>query len=243
MKEIMDERENFMIYLLEDDQNIRDFTVYAVQSAGLEIRGFALPSAFRSAVAEAVPDVVLLDIMLPEEDGLSVLRWLREYPATKKLPIMMLSARSTEFDKVLGLDSGADDYLAKPFGVMELLSRIRALLRRTADADSDEMLSGGGIRLSAARHLVTVHENEISLTGKEFDLLAMLMRNQGIVLRREQILESVWGYDYAGESRTVDVHIRTLRAKLGDAGNAVETVRGVGYRFQANHSDPTEATE
>lgn len=232
-----------MIYLLEDDRNIRDFTVYAVQSAGLEIRGFALPSEFRSAVADAVPDVVLLDIMLPEEDGLSVLRWLREYPPTKKIPIMMLSARSTEFDKVLGLDSGADDYLAKPFGVMELLSRIRALLRRTADAGSDEMLSGGSIRLSAARHLVTVHDSEISLTGKEFDLLAMLMRNQGIVLRREQILESVWGYDYAGESRTVDVHIRTLRAKLGDAGNAVETVRGVGYRFQANHSDPTEATE
>lgn len=232
-----------MIYLLEDDRNIRDFTVYAVQSAGLEIRGFALPSEFRSAVAEAVPDVVLLDIMLPEEDGLSVLRWLREHPATKKLPIMMLSARSTEFDKVLGLDSGADDYLAKPFGVMELLSRIRALLRRTADSGSDEVLSGGSIRLSAARHLVTVHETAVSLTGKEFDLLAMLMRNQGIVLRREQILESVWGYDYAGESRTVDVHIRTLRAKLGDAGNAVETVRGVGYRFQANLSDPTEATE
>lgn len=232
-----------MIYLLEDDQNIRDFTIYAVQSSGLDICGFALPSAFRTAVAEAVPDVVLLDIMLPEEDGLSVLRWLRENPATKKLPIMMLSARSTEFDKVLGLDSGADDYLAKPFGVMELLSRIRALLRRTANSGSDETISGGCIQLSTARHLVTVRDAEISLTGKEFDLLAMLMRNRGIVLSRERILESVWGYDYAGESRTVDVHIRTLRAKLGEAGNAVETVRGVGYRFQENHSDATEATE
>lgn len=232
-----------MIYLLEDDQNIRDFTIYAVQSSGLEIRGFALPSEFRAAISERIPDVVLLDIMLPEEDGLSVLRWLRENAATKKLPIMMLSARSTEYDKVLGLDSGADDYLAKPFGVMELLSRIRALLRRTADADSGETLSGGGIRLSAARHLVSVHENEISLTGKEFDLLAMLMRNRGIVLSREQILGSVWGYDYDGESRTVDVHIRTLRAKLGNAGNAVETVRGVGYRFQEDHSEATEATE
>lgn len=234
-----------MIYLLEDDQNIRDFTVYAVQSAGLDIRGFSLPSEFRAAVAESIPDVVLLDIMLPEEDGLSVLRWLRGMPATRKLPIMMLSARSTEYDKVLGLDSGADDYLAKPFGVMELLSRIRALLRRTANGSdhSDELLCSGGITLSAARHFVTVHETEIGLTGKEFDLLAMLMRNQGIVLSRERILESVWGYDYTGESRTVDVHIRTLRAKLGDAGNAVETVRGVGYRFQEDHSDSTEATE
>lgn len=234
-----------MIYLLEDDQNIRDFTIYAVQSSGMDIRGFALPSDFRSAVAEAVPDVVLLDIMLPEEDGLSVLRWLRENPATKKLPIMMLSARSTEFDKVLGLDSGADDYLTKPFGVMELLSRIRALMRRTsADSGSgEELLESDGISLNTARHLVTVHDTEIILTGKEFDLLAMLMRNQGIVLSRERILESVWGYDYPGESRTVDVHIRTLRAKLGDAGNAVETVRGVGYRFQDHHSDTTEATE
>ena len=233
-----------MIYLLEDDQNIRDFTIYALESAGYEIRGFALPSAFRKAVEEHTPDVVLLDIMLPEENGLSVLRWLRSNPATHMLPIMMLSARSTEYDKVLGLDSGADDYLAKPFGVMELLSRIRALLRRTAAQSSgDETLCGGSILLSTARHLVSVRDEEIMLTGKEFDLLAMLMRNQGIVLSRERILQSVWGYDYTGESRTVDVHIRTLRAKLGDAGNAVETVRGVGYRFQANPADSTEATE
>lgn len=233
-----------MIYLLEDDQNIRDFTIYALESAGYEIRGFALPSAFRAALEEHIPDVVLLDIMLPEENGLSVLRRLRENPATKDLPIMMLSARSTEYDKVLGLDSGADDYLAKPFGVMELLSRIRALLRRTASRQTEEeSLCGGGIRLSTARHLVSVRDEEITLTGKEFDLLAMLMRNQGIVLSRERILQSVWGYDYTGESRTVDVHIRTLRAKLGEAGNAVETVRGVGYRFQANPAETTEATE
>ncbi len=234
-----------MIYLLEDDQNIRDFTIYAVQSSGMDIRGFALPSEFRDAVAEAVPDVVLLDIMLPEEDGLSVLHWLRENSATKKLPIMMLSARSTEYDKVLGLDSGADDYLTKPFGVMELLSRIRALMRRTVEGESnsEELLKSDRISLNTARHLVTVHDIEIGLTGKEFDLLAILMRNQGIVLKRERILESVWGYDYAGESRTVDVHIRTLRAKLGDAGNSIETVRGVGYRFQDHHLDTTEATE
>ena len=233
-----------MIYLLEDDQNIRDFTIYAAESAGYEIRGFALPSEFRTAVETQTPDVVLLDIMLPEESGLSVLRWLRGNPATRMLPIMMLSARSTEYDKVLGLDSGADDYLTKPFGVMELLSRIRALLRRTAAASSeDETLCCGGILLSTARHLVSVRDEEIVLTSKEFDLLAMLMRNQGIVLSRERILQSVWGYDYTGESRTVDVHIRTLRAKLGVAGNTVETVRGVGYRFQANPADSTEATE
>lgn len=233
-----------MIYLLEDDQNIRDFTIYALESAGYEIRGFALPSAFRAAVDEHVPDVVLLDIMLPEEDGLSVLRWLRGNPATKKLPIMMLSARSTEYDKVLGLDSGADDYLAKPFGVMELLSRIRALVRRiTPQQTGDETLCCGQIQLNTARHFVSVRDEEIVLTGKEFDLLAMLMRNQGIVLSRERILQSVWGYDYTGESRTVDVHIRTLRSKLGDAGNAVETVRGVGYRFQSTPTEPTEATE
>ena len=240
----MDEGGKAVIYLLEDDQNIRDFTVYAVQSAGHDIRGFALPSEFRAAVAEMTPDVVLLDIMLPEEDGLSVLRWLRETPATSRLPIMMLSARTTEFDKVLGLDSGADDYLTKPFGVMELLSRIRALLRRTSERhENGGILTGAGITLSPARHVVSVHDSEIGLTGKEFDLLALLMQNQGIVLSRERILQSVWGYDYDGESRTVDVHIRTLRAKLGEAGNAVETVRGIGYRFHANINETTEATE
>ncbi|MBQ8921441.1 MAG: response regulator transcription factor [Oscillospiraceae bacterium] len=232
-----------MIYLLEDDQNIRDFTVYAVRNSGYEIEGFSLPSAFRAAVAERIPELVLLDIMLPEEDGLSVLRRLRQDPATARLPIMMLSARSTEYDKVLGLDSGADDYLAKPFGVMELLSRIRALLRRTEKQSAGDVLSGGGIQLDEARHRVLAEGSEIGLTGKEFDLLAMLMRNQGIVLSRDRILESVWGYDYAGESRTVDVHIRTLRAKLGDAGNSIDTVRGVGYRFHVSNNDSGEATE
>ncbi len=222
-----------MIYLLEDDRNIRDFTAYAIRTAGYEIQGFALPSEFRAAVAESCPDVILLDIMLPEEDGLSVLRWLRSNPATERVPIMMLTAKSTEFDKVMGLDSGADDYLAKPFGVMELLSRIRALLRRAERQETETALLSGEISLDATRHLVTVGGKSVGLTCKEFDLLAMLMRNQGIVLGRERILQTVWGYDYTGESRTVDVHIRMLRAKLGDAGNAIETVRGVGYRFQS----------
>ena len=223
-----------MIYLLADDRNIREFPVYAVQSAGYAVRGFALPSEFRAAVQEEIPEVVLLDIMLPEEDGLSILRWLRSMPKTENLPIMMLTAKSTEFDKVLGLDSGADDYLAKPFGVMELLSRIRALLRRTErTADTAELIFDG-IVLSMQKHTVTVEGKPVGLTCKEFDLLALLMQNHSIVLNRDRILQAVWGYDYAGESRTVDVHIRTLRAKLGDAGNAIETVRGLGYRFQGN---------
>lgn len=221
-----------MIYLLEDDENIRDFTVYALNSSGFSVRGFALPSQFRAAVKEEVPALALLDIMLPEEDGLSILRWLRGNKATAQLPIMMLTAKSTEFDKVTGLDNGADDYLAKPFGVMELISRIRALLRRSEmrhTADSE--LSAGNITLDTVRHTVSVGTTALALTVKEFDLLAILMRNQGLVMRREQILQAVWGYDYDGESRTVDVHIRTLRAKLGDAGNLIETVRGVGYRM------------
>ena len=233
-----------MIYLLEDDANIRDFTVYAVQSANYDIRGFELPSQFRAAIAENVPDLVLLDIMLPEEDGLSVLRWLRSSPATARLPILMLSARTTEYDKVTGLDSGADDYLTKPFGVMELLSRIRALLRRTEKRPHEtEPLQSGGILVDPAAHRVTADGAEVLLTGKEFDLLAVLIRNQGIVLSREQILDSVWAYGYSGESRTVDVHIRTLRAKLGDAGNAIETVRGIGYRFHANAAQLPEDSE
>lgn len=220
-----------MIYLLEDDENIRYFTAYSLRSFGLEVKDFALPSAFRAAVAESVPELALLDIMLPEEDGLSVLRWLRSNPATAQLPIIMLTAKSTEFDKVLGLDSGADDYLTKPFGNMELYSRIRALLRRTDKSSMDKILRVGDVMLDTNRHSITVGNETIALTCKEFDLLALLMRNQGLVLSREQILQSVWGYNYVGESRTVDVHIRMLRSKLGNSGNMIETVRGVGYCF------------
>lgn len=218
-----------MIYLLEDDDNIRDFTVYALRSSGLEVEGFALPSQFRAAVAVQVPELALLDIMLPEEDGLSVLRWLRSNEDTAHLPIIMLTAKSTEFDKVLGLDSGADDYIAKPFGVMELLSRIRALLRRAEKKHPTELLQAGNVVLDDKRHVVTVGGVQVVLTCKEFDLLELLMRNQHMVMSRDRILQEVWGYDYIGESRTVDVHIRMLRAKLGSAGNIIETVRGVGY--------------
>lgn len=218
-----------MIYLLEDDDNIRDFTVYALRSSGLEVEGFALPSQFRTAVVKQIPELALLDIMLPEEDGLSVLRWLRANEDTAHLPIIMLTAKSTEFDKVLGLDSGADDYIAKPFGVMELLSRIRALLRRAEKKHPADLLQAGNVVLDNKRHVVTAGGVQVVLTCKEFDLLELLMRNQHMVMSRDRILQEVWGYDYMGESRTVDVHIRMLRAKLGSAGNIIETVRGVGY--------------
>ncbi len=218
-----------MIYLLEDDDNIRDFTVYALKNSGMEVQGFSLPSQFRAAVAQQLPELVLLDIMLPEEDGLSVLRWLRGNELTAHLPVIMLSAKGTEYDKVLGLDSGADDYLAKPFGVMELLSRIRALLRRAEKPCVADILQIGAVTLNSKRHTVTLCGAPLALTCKEFDLLELLMRNQGLVLSRDRILQSVWGYDYVGESRTVDVHIRMLRAKFGEEYNIIETVRGVGY--------------
>ena len=229
------------ILLAEDEKRMAAALVALLKQEKYDVDHMADGSSALTALESGVYDIAVLDVMMPEMNGFDVARNARRNGV--KTPILMLTAKSQLDDKVEGLDSGADDYLAKPFGVMELLSRIRALQRRTAASDEGETLRSGGITLSTARHCVTVHENEIGLTGKEFDLLAMLMRNQGIVLSRERILESVWGYGYAGESRTVDVHIRTLRAKLGDAGNAVETVRGVGYRFQENYPDPTEATE
>lgn len=220
-----------MIYLLEDDDSIRDLVVYALNSQGMEARGFALPSLFWAAVEEQLPSLVLLDIMLPEEDGLSVLKRLREANRTRRLPVMMLTARGTEYDKVQGLDAGADDYMAKPFGMMELLSRIRALLRRTAAEEVGYRC--GGLAVDTGRHTVTVEGQPVVLTQKEFELLCLLLRHQGQVLSREQLIGDVWGFSFAGESRTVDVHIRTLRQKLGDAGACIETVRGYGYKIVA----------
>ena len=231
------------ILVAEDDQHLAESICQILHDAGYRTEMALDGGAALRYAQSGMYDLLLLDVMMPGMDGIAIARQLRV--EGNAIPILMLTARDSTEDKVRGLDSGADDYLTKPFGVMELLSRIRALMRRTsADSGSgEELLESDGISLNTARHLVTVHDTEIILTGKEFDLLAMLMRNQGIVLSRERILESVWGYDYPGESRTVDVHIRTLRAKLGDAGNAVETVRGVGYRFQDHHSDTTEATE
>lgn len=218
-----------MIYLLEDDDSIRDFVIYTLVSQGMEARGFDRPSAFWAGMEESVPSLVLLDIMLPEEDGMSVLKKLRESPRTRKLPVIMLTAKSTEYDKVMGLDAGADDYIAKPFGMMELLSRIRALLRRTETENGT--LRCGILEVDPGQHIVRVRGQETILTQKEFEVLCLLLRNPGQVLSREQLIENVWGYAFTGESRTVDVHVRTLRQKLGEAGAYIETVRGYGYKI------------
>ena len=219
-----------MIYVLEDDASIQKLVVYTLNSQGMEARGFDRPSQFWSALALEKPELVLLDIMLPEEDGLEILRKLRARPETRRLPVMMLTARDSEYDKVVGLDAGADDYVAKPFGIMELFSRIRALLRRTG-ASAPAELSAGPLTVSPARHEVRAGGQEVTLTYKEFELLVLLLEHPGVVLTRDQILRRVWGIEFDGESRTVDVHIRTLRAKLGAAGSLIETVRGVGYKL------------
>ena len=218
-----------MIYLLEDDDSIRDLVIYTLQSQGMEAKGFPRPSAFWEAMAEHTPSLVLLDIMLPEEDGISVLKQLRSSARTCRLPVIMLTAKGTEYDKVLGLDAGADDYLAKPFGMMELLSRIRALLRRTEREVN--IYRCGVLTVDQTRHTVTVNGWEVVLTQKEFEVLCLLLKNRGQVLSRERLIEDVWGYAFTGESRTVDVHVRTLRQKLGEAGAYIETVRGYGYKI------------
>lgn len=221
-----------MIYLLEDEGGIRNFVLYALNNSGFEAEGFETPSAFYKAMEERLPDLLLLDIMLPEEDGISILKKLRGAGETRRLPIILLTAKSTEFDKVTGLDSGADDYITKPFGAMELISRIKALLRRSCDVDpAAGALTVGGITLVPSRHEVSCGGAQVALTLKEYELLFTLMKNRGEVFSREQLLSRIWGYDFKGESRTVDVHIRTLRSKLGACGDLIETVRGVGYRI------------
>lgn len=218
-----------MIYLLEDDNSIRDLVIYTLNSQGMEARGFERPSEFWSAIEERVPSLVLLDIMLPEEDGISVLKKLRNSSRTSRVPVIMLTAKSTEYDKVTGLDAGADDYVAKPFGIMELLSRIRALLRRTERKEPIYRL--GCLSVDPGRHTVAVDGQDVTLTQKEFEVLCLLLRCAGQVVSRDRLIEEVWGYAFAGETRTVDVHIRTLRQKLGAAGSYIETVRGYGYKM------------
>ena len=225
-----------MIYCLEDDSSIREMIVYTLQSYGMEAKGYERPSAFWKAMESAAPDLLLLDIMLPEEDGLSILKRLRANTATAQMPILLLTAKGSEYDKVVGLDSGADDYLAKPFGIMELLARIRALLRRsekTSESKQQEY-SVGSLYLNTARHIVTDNGREVSLTNKEYNLLLLLIEHPGIVFTRDQLLDRIWGYSFDGESRTVDVHVRTLRQKLGGSGDLIETVRGIGYKFNEN---------
>ena len=218
-----------MIYLLEDDDSIRELVIYTLNSQGMEARGFARPSAFWEAVEEQTPSLALLDVMLPEEDGISVLKKLRASARAARLPIIMLTAKGTEYDKVLGLDAGADDYVTKPFGMMELLSRIRALLRRTER--NDALYRCGQLTVDPGSHTVLVGDREVALTQKEFEVLYLLLKNKGQVLSRERLIEDVWGYAFTGESRTVDVHVRTLRQKLGEAGACIETVRGYGYKI------------
>jgi two-component system alkaline phosphatase synthesis response regulator PhoP len=223
------------IYCVEDDENIRELVLYALSSSGYQGAGFADGQSFRAALAQELPDLVLLDIMLPGESGLDILKKLRQDPATEALPVIMLTAKASEYDRVKGLDGGADDYVTKPFGVMELLSRIRAVLRRTrkpqADAPQTQRLTAGSLTVDTGRRTVTDGDREISLTYKEFELLCCLLRNRELVLSREKLMETVWGFDFEGESRTVDMHIKSLRQKLGPLGEMIQTVRGVGYKL------------
>ncbi len=226
------EREFAMIYCVEDDDNIRELVVYTLESTGLEAKGFAEGRSFLEALAFDTPELVLLDIMLPGEDGMQILRRLKSSSKTKDIPVIMVTAKGTEYDKVIGLDSGADDYVTKPFGMMELVSRIKAVLRRTGRTKTDTSeLEINGVKMDLKKHEVTAEGKTIVLTLKEFELLEKLMKNQNIVLTRDQLLTDIWGYDFDGETRTVDVHIRTLRQKLGEYGAMIETIRGVGYRI------------
>lgn len=221
-----------MIYLVEDDDSIRELVLYTLHTTGFEAEGFRNAADFWQALEKELPQLVLLDIMLPDEDGLHILKRLRAGAETADLPVMMLTAKSSEYDRVVGLDSGADDYLPKPFGMMELVSRVRALLRRAAKpAAEDKLFTAGSLAVNVKRRAVTVDGEPVILTYKEFELLCYLLENRGVVLSRDQILTKIWDYNYSGETRTVDVHIRTLRQKLGDAGALIETVRGVGYRL------------
>ena len=221
-----------MIYLVEDDESIRELLVYTLNGQGLVAEGFAYPSDFWHAMEKKIPDLVLLDIMLPEEDGLEILQKLRKKKETKNIPIAMLTAKGSEYDVVKGLDGGADDYIPKPFRMMELVSRVKALLRRGGQEQpqDDEEYVLGELYVSKKRHLVKVNGEEVTLTMKEFELLLLFLSNPGIVFSRAQLLDKIWGYQFDGESRTVDVHIRTLRQNLKDAGHYIETVRGIGYK-------------
>ncbi len=218
-----------VIYILEDDRNIQEIEAYALKNSGYQIEGFECAKDFYKRMAEKLPNLVLLDLMLPDADGLDVLRKLRSMPGTKKLPIILVTAKASEIDKVKGLDVGADDYITKPFGIMELISRVKALLRRSAYAEDEKFLRLGNVFMDDEKHAVYVQDQICELTYKEYELLKLLMINAGIVTARDTIMERVWGIDFEGESRTLDMHIKTLRKKLGEAGALIKTVRNVGY--------------
>lgn len=220
-----------MIYYAEDDKSIRELVIYTLKSTGFSACGVENGEALFEAIQEEKPELILLDIMLPGEDGLSILKKLRENAATKSIPVIMVTAKGSEYDKVKGLDCGADDYITKPFGMMETVSRIKAVLRRAGNNEQKDIYTYKNICLNSRSHVITVDGAAVELTFKEFELLKYLLQNEGTVLTRDMLLEKIWGYDFDGETRTADVHIRTLRAKLGDAGQYIETVRGVGYRI------------
>ncbi|MCI9125432.1 MAG: response regulator transcription factor [Eubacterium sp.] len=221
-----------MIFCVEDDNAIRDLMIYALNSAGFQAAGFTDGTAFLDALKEERPELIMLDIMLPGDDGIALLKKIRSHAATADIPVIMATAKGTEYDKVLGLDLGADDYLAKPFGMMEMISRVKAVLRRTTLRDGGSMLQAGQIRMNTAEHTVYVCGSRLELTLKEYELLQLFLRHPGKVFTRDQLLEQVWDVAYSGETRTVDVHIGTLRTKLGRPGDLIKTVRGVGYRME-----------
>lgn len=220
-----------LIYCIEDDSSIRELVIYSLKNSDIEAIGFASGSDGLKALRNRKPDLLLLDVMIPDLDGLSIIKEIRADNKLKKLPVIMLTAKSTEYDKVMGLDHGADDYITKPFGMMELISRIKALIRRSTIDDKDDVIYHKNIVLDTKAHSVSVEGRVIDLTLKEYELLHLLLLNIGIVLKRDVILQNIWGYDFDGETRTVDVHIRTLRAKLNLDEDLIETVRGVGYRI------------
>ena len=220
------------IYIVEDDVNIREIERYALKNSGYEVEEFESGADFFKRMEQRMPNLVILDIMLPGEDGMDILAKLRADKRTSKLPVIMVTAKTTELDKVKGLDSGADDYITKPFGVMELISRVKALLRRTTDVNTEAQMKYGDILVDNDKHAVFVCGNPCELTYKEYELLKYLITNKGIVLSRDKLMSQVWGFDFEGETRTVDAHIKTLRQKLGEAGSCIKTVRNVGYMVE-----------
>ena len=223
-----------MICVVEDDPNIREIEVYAMKDCHMETKEASCAKEFWKLCENEVPELVLLDIMLPDEDGVSILKKLKSRPDTENIPVIMMTAKSSEYDKVLGLDSGADDYITKPFGVMELISRVKAVIRRSdrSKGSAGEVLKIGELVLDEQKHEVYARGQEVSLTFKEFELLSYLMKNRGLVLSRDKILNTIWNYEYEGESRTVDVHIGSLRQKLGTCGDFIKTIRGIGYKIE-----------
>ena len=221
-----------MIYCVEDDKSIREIEMYTLQSTGFETKGFEDGYSFFEELKEEKPDLILLDVMLPDEDGIFILTKLKKNPDTSDIPVIIASAKGEEYDKIKGLDTGADDYLAKPFGMMEMISRIKAVLRRSIHAISNNLTSGN-IEMDLNSHIVKVNSEQVDLTLKEYELLKLFISHPGIVYSREALLNKIWEVEYYGETRTVDVHIRTLRSKLMEEGNRITTVRGVGYRYEA----------